>query len=90
MTQEQSPSLSQLTSPTTLEELFDKDPLLLTDSDVEKIVQELRAKRLAWAIEEQQARTAGTRPKPSAGVKAPKPDAASKKAFLANLDIKLG
>lgn len=35
-----------------LQELFDKDPLSLTDSDVEKIVTELRAQRGRWQIAE--------------------------------------
>lgn len=34
--------------PESLQELFDKDPLSLTDSDVEKIVTELRAARALW------------------------------------------
>lgn len=35
-------------SPTSLQELFDKDPLSLTDDDVERIVGELRAQRDRW------------------------------------------
>jgi hypothetical protein len=35
-----------------LQELFDKDPLLLTDSDIEKIVTELRAQRGRWVLAE--------------------------------------
>lgn len=35
-------------SPSSLQELFDRDPLQLTDPDIEKIVAELRAQRQRW------------------------------------------
>jgi hypothetical protein len=35
-------------SPTSLQDLFDKDPLSLTDSDIEQIVSSLRAARVKW------------------------------------------
>lgn len=35
-------------SPESLQELFDKDPLELTDHDVERIVAELREQRGRW------------------------------------------
>ena len=38
--------------PESLQELFDKDPLLLTDPDVERIVTELRKARDLWAVAE--------------------------------------
>lgn len=34
--------------PNSLQELFDKDPLNLTDPDIERIVTELRAQRDRW------------------------------------------
>ena len=40
-----------------LQELFDKDPLQLTDSDVEKIVTELRAQRGRWLIAEKKGKS---------------------------------
>lgn len=86
----QTPNLSQLISQVeTLEELFRKDPEKLTDEDVEKIVSEMRAKRLSWAIEEQQAKSDGRRAKNSAGLKKPKPDSASKKSLLDGFTLDL-
>lgn len=35
-------------SPESLQELFDKDPLKLTDPDIERIVAEHRAARAKW------------------------------------------
>lgn len=35
-------------SPASLQELFDRDPLQLTDPDIERIVTELRAQRQRW------------------------------------------
>lgn len=35
-------------SPLSLQELFDKDPLSLSDDDIERIVTELRAARAKW------------------------------------------
>lgn len=39
-------------TPDSLQELFDRDPLQLTDSDIEKIVTELRAQRARWEVRE--------------------------------------
>lgn len=35
-------------SPTSLQELFDRDPLSLSDSDIDTIVLELRTQRERW------------------------------------------
>jgi hypothetical protein len=35
-------------SPTSLQEIFDKDPLSLTDEDIDRTVAELRAQRERW------------------------------------------
>ena len=39
-------------SPDSLEELFSRDPLDLTDRDLDRIVAELRAKRHLWTQEQ--------------------------------------
>lgn len=39
-------------SPTSLQDLFDMDPLSLSDSDIEQVVRELRAQRERWAVAE--------------------------------------
>jgi hypothetical protein len=39
-------------SPSSLAELFERDPLNLTDGDIERIVQELRSAREKWIIAE--------------------------------------
>lgn len=74
MSQEQSTSLPT-TSPTSeqtpeirLGDLFQKDPELLTNEDLDKIVSELRANRVRWQAEEQDAATQERKPKRSAGV----------------------
>lgn len=42
-------------SPTdNLDELFSKDPLELTNDEVETIVKVLRSKRLLWAVQEKE------------------------------------
>ena len=56
--------------PKSLEDLFDKDPLNLTDADITKIVAELRLNRAAWAAEEAVKAT-----KPKRAAKAPKASA---------------
>jgi len=38
--------------PESLAELFERDPLTLTDPDIERIVQELRSARDRWIIQE--------------------------------------
>lgn len=53
-------------SPTSLDELFSRDPLDLTDNDIEKIVNELRAKRALWLDAEAQ----GAKKAPKAAKKA--------------------
>lgn len=42
------PSPLQEADPASLQELFDRDPLSLTDSDIDRIVTELRAQRARW------------------------------------------
>lgn len=51
-----------------LGDLFQKDPNLLTDEEIDKIVAELRANRIRWQQEEAQAATEERKPKRSAGV----------------------
>lgn len=46
------PSPLEEASPDSLQELFSRDPLQLTDPDVEKIVQILRDRRALWNVEE--------------------------------------
>jgi hypothetical protein len=52
-------------SPESLNELFERDPLSLTDSDVESIVQQLRVARSKWAEEEAQKQRSGKKSKPA-------------------------
>lgn len=42
------PSPLQEADPASLQELFNRDPLSLTDSDIDRIVTELRAQRARW------------------------------------------
>lgn len=63
----------QEASPTSLSEIFEKDPLLLTDEEVERVVQEFRAQRKNWIEKEAK----------------PKKVAAKATLSLAELDIKL-
>jgi len=42
-----------------IDELFDKDPLKLSDQNVDSIVQEMRASRTNWMAEEQASKTKG-------------------------------
>lgn len=62
-------NLSELTTPASLEDLFKRDPLKLTDNDIQRIVDELRTKRQTWAAEEDLAKVQQRRPKASAGIK---------------------
>jgi protein tyrosine phosphatase len=39
-------------NPESLQEIFDKDPLSLTDDNIEQVVQELRAQRDKWELAE--------------------------------------
>lgn len=50
-------------NPRSLDELFNADPLSLTDEDVGKIVADFRNKRHLWEKEEQEAKTQGRRRK---------------------------
>lgn len=61
-------------SPESLQELFDKDPLKLTDPDIERVVTELRAQRGRWEISQK------TR-------KAPKAETISTAASLEDLGL---
>jgi len=54
------------TNAQSLEELFDKDPLHLTDSDVEAICKAQREQRKRWQAEEDAARREGRKPRPAA------------------------
>lgn len=49
-----------------LEELFRRDPLSLSDPDVDKIVDELRARRAQWAKAEAEGKTRAPRSKRAA------------------------
>jgi hypothetical protein len=51
--------------PASLNELFERDPLSLTDSDVESIVAQLRVARSKWAEEEAQKQSRGKKSKPA-------------------------
>ncbi len=70
MTQPTEPQNEAMKSPLegikhqTLDELFSRDPLTLSDSDLTEIVKNLRAQREKWAVEEQQTQTK-SRPKKS-------------------------
>lgn len=69
-----------------LEELFSRDPLEMTEEDLRKIVTEMRARRHLWHTVEMEAAAKGTRPNTR---KIPKPKATKEevKAALASLDI---
>ena len=47
--------------PTSIDELFSRDPLSLTDDDVALIVDQLRAHRRLWAAEEKSSKKSGKR-----------------------------
>lgn len=47
-----------------LDDLFAKDPLDLSDADINSIVNAFRAQRAAWMTEETTAKSAGGRGKP--------------------------
>jgi hypothetical protein len=53
----------------TIADLFARDPLDLTDAEVDRIIDELRKKRVEWFEEETRAKAEGRRALPSAGVK---------------------
>lgn len=78
--------------PASLDELFSRDPLELTDSDVDCIVTKLREDRKRWAAEERESAAAGRRPNPRA-VQSPEEKAKAKEAVkkltIADLGIKL-
>ncbi len=50
-------------NPKSLDDLYDEDPLNLTDNDLMRLVKDLREKRALWAAEEKIAATKGTRTK---------------------------
>lgn len=53
-------------SPTdNLDELFSKDPLELTNDEVETIVKVLRSKRLLWAVQEKEKQDKPKKAKPA-------------------------
>lgn len=47
----------------TLDELFDTDPLELTDTDIDSIVAAMREQRKRWDLEEADAKKTNRRPK---------------------------
>jgi hypothetical protein len=51
--------------PNSLAELFARDPLELTDTDVDSIVATMRAQRHRWANEEKAAKLTGRKPNPN-------------------------
>lgn len=51
--------------PKSLDELFNEDPLNLTDSDVERLVAELRANRHLWKKEDAEAKSQDRARRPS-------------------------
>lgn len=51
--------------PASLNELFERDPLSLNDSDVDSIVHQLRLARTKWAEEEAQKQASGKKSKPA-------------------------
>lgn len=55
-------------SPASLDELFSRDPLQLSDQDIDTIVGKLREQRLDWAAKEAQGK-APKAAKPSQAVK---------------------
>ena len=55
-----------------LDELYYRDPLDLTDSDLDKLVEDLRAKRLLFVKEEKEARAQGRRRRPKVYKDVPK------------------
>jgi hypothetical protein len=62
---ETAPNPLREASPESLNELFERDPLSLTDSDVESIVAQLRVARSKWAEEEAQKQRSGKKSKPA-------------------------
>lgn len=51
-------------SPESLQELLDKDPLKLTDSDIERVVTSLREARSKWEQSEKKGRAPKAEAKP--------------------------
>lgn len=70
-----------------LDELFSRDPLDLTDDDLRKIVHELRARRSQWAQEEEAAQKEGRKVRSSVAKKPLSEE--EKKAALASIDLDL-
>ena len=58
--------------PRSLDELYSADPLSLTDDDIDKMVADLREKRVLWAKEESESQAQGRARKPSVYKDAPK------------------
>lgn len=50
----------------TLQALFDKDPALISDTEIDQIVNSMREARRLWALEESSAKTQGRKPNPHA------------------------
>jgi hypothetical protein len=70
--------------PRSLDDLFAADPLSLTDTDVDRIAEELRAKRALWEKEDQESKAQGRARRPTAYRDAPE------KGQLSLKDLKLG
>ena len=62
MTDAQENALADATGES-LAALFDKDPLELSDKDIERMVDEMRKHRTKWMQEEQQAKSKGKKKK---------------------------
>jgi len=54
----------------TIAELFSRDPLHITDNDLDRIIVLLREKYITFAAEDEEARRQGRRVNPSKGVTA--------------------
>lgn len=72
-----------MNEPTTLDDLFNRDPITLSDFELEQMVTVLREKRATWAAEEESANSGGRRANPNKGV------SSKVKVTLGDLDISL-
>lgn len=72
MTDDQHSNLLNTTDPKSLDDLYNADPLSLTNEDVDRITADLREKRALWAKEDAGAKSQGRARRPKA-YKAPVP-----------------
>ena len=70
---------------TTLNELFNRNPVELSDQDVQKITDYLRERRKIWAAEETSSRSQGRRARTSQGSSKKSLDEGIKKNLLDDL-----